>query len=61
MWNWNRLTKEIDEKADKSEVTQLRSDLAERWRQQDTIQAENRKRLDRILEGIYGIRNNRDK
>jgi hypothetical protein len=52
VWNWNKLSKEVDTKADKTDVGQLRSDLVERWRQQDALQAEIRQRLDRIVDGI---------
>lgn len=60
VWNWNRLVKEVDSKADKSEVTQLREDLQNRWDQQDKLNRsrdeqqerqhrENRSRLDTVL------------
>lgn len=52
MWMWNRLVKQVDDKAEKTEVTQLRDDLRERWITQDKMHAENRTRLDRIFDRV---------
>ena len=51
-WNWSRLTKELDGKLDKSSFDDLREDLSHRWEQQDKMHAENRQRLDRIVDGL---------
>lgn len=51
-WNWNRVVKQIDDKADKSEVTQLREDLSARWETQDRMHTENRGRLDQIYQEL---------
>lgn len=48
VWNWNRLVKEVDKKVDRSEITQLREDLRQRWQAQDQVQKESRTRLDAI-------------
>lgn len=56
MWNWTRMAKQVDDKADKSEVAQLRSDLAARWLQQDKMHAANTRRLDMIILRLGGIR-----
>lgn len=59
VWNWNRLNKQIDEKASKSEVQQLRDELKERWRAQDQMHSENRRRLDQIIIGVSRLRGRR--
>jgi hypothetical protein len=62
-WNLNQLTKQIDDKANKTEVTNikealenLRKDRAERDERSEAMHAENRQRLDRILEGMAAVR-----
>lgn len=56
VWNWNRLNKQVDGKADKTEVQTLREDIAG-WRQsQETQHAENRSRLDDIYQLLAGKR-----
>lgn len=65
LWSWKRIADKVDEKADrdemeqkadKSEIVQLRMDLQQRWIAQDEMHRENRRRLDRILEGLAQIK-----
>lgn len=54
-WLLKRFVKKVDDKLDKAEFAQLRSDLSERWVLQDKMWQRQDDRLDRVLQGLARI------
>jgi hypothetical protein len=50
MWNWNKLTTDVDRKADHSDLEQLRAEFYEGREAQERMHTENRRRLDDIYQ-----------
>lgn len=49
LWNWKQLNKRVDDKADRKELDQLRTDMNSYLTQSQRQHTDNTRRLDEIL------------